>query len=195
MATGSGERLPYVPANPPLGPPGSVELVRATWDEFYRLGQVLSQIDQPVSVIAEADAVLPVAAPGGAWNRLFDSGVVFPWEAPKGMLSPVSGEWRCRVSGIYHAAFALVVEAFGDPIMPKPYQLEVRSTHSSELPDVVKSRSVICSDGQSGEVSFTLIFMANQGDVMTFDARLSQAGGGVVNAETSLTLMRLSGAR
>jgi hypothetical protein len=192
MATNSGEHLPYVPASPPMGDP---ELVRAVWDEFYRISAVLSQADKPVSVIAEAAGAIQMAPPGGAWHVLFDAGVSFPWEAPKGMLDPATGTWRARQGGIYQLVFSLMLEPFGDPANPVLYGLEVQATQSGAHPDVVKSRAITCTSSQTGEVSFSMIFMAQAGEEIQLAARLAGAGVVLVPFQSFLTIMRLSGAR
>lgn len=165
--------IPYSPAPPPFGD-NTQQLSRATWDELYRIAERFESIDRPAAASLTSSKSCPVQA-ATVWNRLFNSGVSFEWEAPQGQVATATGIWTCPQEGLY--AITVVVEI---PAFPNPgnrlYVATLRTTgHPVDgSPDKVLTSKAGGPD--EAPLRFTADFLRplNKGDQVWFDLDLTE---------------------
>ena len=107
--------IPYTPGSPPSAEIQLPGMIRAIWDEFYRLATSLIDIDRPVSLTLLTNEPLPAATTPGAWTRLFNGGEASNWEQPGGSFNHATGEYNIAQEGLYQLYVRLNVPPFPSP--------------------------------------------------------------------------------
>jgi len=165
--------LPYSPASPPPAEAGEVS--RAAWDEFYRLALILQNLQSP-SALSAACAELVTAQATTVWDRLFNEGVTYSWENPKGTLDTATGIWTCPEEGLYSIEIILEASPFPSPAT-KEYTASLQTTiHPADGgPDLVFVSQNGGIDTQALRVNASFLRPLYRGDQLWAAADLTHA--------------------
>jgi hypothetical protein len=180
--------LPYSPANPPE--PGSEQISRATWDEFYRLAIILQNIQSPSALSVKCEEGIEVQATT-VWDRLFNEGVAYSWQNPEGTLDILTGVWTCPEEGLYSIDITLEASPFPSPAT-KEYTASLQTTyHPLSGPNQVFLSQNGGIDTQALRVSGHFLTPIYRGDQFWFDADLTHATKtGTVQCKAFLNILR-----
>lgn len=194
MPSGRSPALPYTPAPPPEG-----AIARAVWDEFYRIAELLAQMDRPfaLSLICSGDTInVGVGSP--AFARLFDVNTTITWEQPQGMFDTGSGVWTVVSEGLWQMLATITVQPFAVP-GNREYSVELRATVTPADGGPVVVRTIVNSalDTQFLATTLPILLPLFRGDLVVFDARaiVSSGSSGTTPVTCRLQLHRVSGVR
>lgn len=147
---------------------------RSVWDEFYRIAERFVSIDKPAAMALTSTETVPVQATT-VWTRLFDTALVYDWQAPGAQHDPATGVWTCPQEGLYAVTVVIEVPAFPQP-GSRIYEATLRTTARPIAggPDKV----VLSKTGGPDEAALRLVadFLRplNRGDQVWFDLDLTE---------------------
>ena len=165
--------VPYSPAPPPFGADGQ-QLSRATWDELYRIAERFESIDRPAALAVTSSKSCPIQA-ATVWTRLFNTGIVYEWQAPLGQFNDATGIWTCPQEGLYSVTVTIEIPAF-----PKPgqrlYTATLRTTGNPLAPGPDKVVLSKAGGPDEAPLRFSADFLRplNKGDQLYFDLDLTE---------------------
>jgi hypothetical protein len=188
--------LPYTPGGAP-NINTALDIVRAVWDELYRISQSFIDFDRPVSLSLGTNEPLNATTTPGTWTRLFNGGEQSQWEQPGGSFDHATGIYTVATEGLYNIYIRLSTPPFPSA-QTKDYQSQMQITVDYIKPGKLDA-VVIVEDGGLDTHYLTnqgqLLIPLYQGDKFYADARLIRQAGAASNIQNNATLqiLRVSG--
>lgn len=184
---------PYRPAASPAPSSNPGNIIRAVWDEFYRISNQIIALGQPVAVTLQDSDTIPIGTVA-VWERLFLN-TTPTWDVPGGNFDPVTGEWTSPQRGLFDITCIMTVQPFG--IGNKNYYagLRVVKVFADGSPDVVYEITDGGVDDIPLGVTIAIAVPMLRGDKLYFEGTaVHENQVGTVDVDVLAQILRVSDA-